>query len=204
MTQQYKLRYFDIRGRGEPLRIIFHYAGVEFEDERIQFPDFPSIKPTLPLGFLPVITTPNGVEISQTLATIMYLGDEFNLYGSGSEQRAIINCCLISLKELHDDFANITVFLKDEAEKEKTRKSLSAKVQVFYVFLEKLRSENSSSKYLVGDKPTIADLYFFDTYEAINTVLPGEDNINKFPKLKKLDEDVRNLDSVKKYLETRK
>jgi len=64
-----------------------------------------------------MITSPDGVEISQTLACIMYLGDEFSLYGKSNTQRAIINCCLISSKEIQDACAQVAVFLKDEAEK---------------------------------------------------------------------------------------
>ncbi len=38
---QYKLTYFDFDGgRGDPLRIALHAAGIKFEDKRITFPEF--------------------------------------------------------------------------------------------------------------------------------------------------------------------
>ncbi|RCN30437.1 hypothetical protein ANCCAN_23793 [Ancylostoma caninum] len=42
----YKLHYFDIRGRGEPIRLIFEYYGVKYDDNRIPMEDWPSVKET--------------------------------------------------------------------------------------------------------------------------------------------------------------
>jgi hypothetical protein len=37
----YKLTYFDYDGgRGEPIRIAFHAAGIAFEDERLSYQEF--------------------------------------------------------------------------------------------------------------------------------------------------------------------
>lgn len=40
----YKLHYFNLRARGEIIRLIFAAAGVEYEDYRITFKDWPSVK----------------------------------------------------------------------------------------------------------------------------------------------------------------
>lgn len=40
----YKLTYFDIRGRGEPARLVFKAAGKEFEDKRVTFEEWGALK----------------------------------------------------------------------------------------------------------------------------------------------------------------
>uniref|UniRef100_A0A4W5LIS7 glutathione transferase n=1 Tax=Hucho hucho TaxID=62062 RepID=A0A4W5LIS7_9TELE len=43
----YKLTYFNMRGRAELPRYIFAYAGIAFEDRRVEWKDWPSIKKRL-------------------------------------------------------------------------------------------------------------------------------------------------------------
>jgi len=40
----YKLYYFNVKGRAEPSRLLFAYAGVEYEDVRVESKDWPSLK----------------------------------------------------------------------------------------------------------------------------------------------------------------
>ncbi len=41
---KYTLHYFNVRGRGEFIRLIFAAAGVQYEDHRIEQADWPALK----------------------------------------------------------------------------------------------------------------------------------------------------------------
>lgn len=43
----YKFVYFPVRGLGEGVRLLFHYAEQDFEDVRIQHIQFPELKPSI-------------------------------------------------------------------------------------------------------------------------------------------------------------
>src|SRR6185436_7226177 len=54
-----KVTYFDAPvSRGEEVRLAFHLAGVEFEDNRIKRDGWPALKPTTPFGSLPLLELP--------------------------------------------------------------------------------------------------------------------------------------------------
>jgi len=73
-TPKIKLTYFDIEGVAEAIRLAFILAGIEFEDDRIQFSQWKELKATTPNGQLPVMTIDNGPMISQSGAMLRYVG----------------------------------------------------------------------------------------------------------------------------------
>ena len=46
MPAKYKLTYFDARGRGEPIRMLFAAADVKYDEVRVKFEDWPELKPS--------------------------------------------------------------------------------------------------------------------------------------------------------------
>lgn len=76
----YRLTYFDFPGgRGEPIRIAFHAAGVEFEDHRISFDEFLKTRETMRFNCAPVLQV-DGVEVTQSNAMLRYVGKMAGLY----------------------------------------------------------------------------------------------------------------------------
>ena len=67
-----KLTYFDIEGVAEPIRLAFALAGVDFEDDRVKFPQWAELKPQTPHGTLPIMTIDDGPAIVQSQAMLRY------------------------------------------------------------------------------------------------------------------------------------
>lgn len=67
-----KLTYFDIEGVAESVRLAFILAGIEFEDNRIQFSQWSELKSKTPNGLLPVMTINDGPMLSQSGAMVRY------------------------------------------------------------------------------------------------------------------------------------
>lgn len=76
----YKLTYFDFDGgRGEPVRIALHAAGIQFKDERLSFPEFGEMRKGLRFNSLPVLEI-DGDVVSQSNAIARYVGKMAGLY----------------------------------------------------------------------------------------------------------------------------
>jgi len=71
--------YFDLRARGEITRLLFAAAKKPLNEVRVQFADWPTLKPTMPFGQLPVLNI-SGTEYAQSLAIQAFIAKEFGLY----------------------------------------------------------------------------------------------------------------------------
>ncbi|KAM4781356.1 hematopoietic prostaglandin D synthase isoform 3-T3 [Cyanocitta cristata] len=99
---QYKLTYFNLRGRAEISRYLFAYSGKEYEDHRIEAADWPKIKPTIPFGKLPILEV-DGVIIHQSLAMARYLARESGLAGRTPVEQALADAIVDTI----DDFMTL-------------------------------------------------------------------------------------------------
>ena len=69
-----KLTYFDIEGAAEPTRLALALAGQEYEDDRVNFSDWPEMKPKTPYGQLPLMTIDDGPVKTQSMAMLRWVG----------------------------------------------------------------------------------------------------------------------------------
>lgn len=100
-----------MRGRAEPIRILFALADVSYVDNRVNHKDFFQLKPSelikqkceflfqtpvnyvtaLPFGQLPILKLDNGMVLSQSPTIERFLAKKFNLHGSDDFESAQID-----------------------------------------------------------------------------------------------------------------
>ncbi|GMT26246.1 hypothetical protein PFISCL1PPCAC_17543, partial [Pristionchus fissidentatus] len=72
--RSFKLIYFDVQWRCEPIRILFRYFGQEFEDQRITNDEWQQMKPGAPFEQLPLLEIDGGKKtLSESLSIMRYL-----------------------------------------------------------------------------------------------------------------------------------
>lgn len=155
----YKLTYFDFDGgRGEPARIAFHAAGVEFEDHRVSFPEFQELRGSLRFNALPVLYV-DGVEVSQSNAMNRYIGKLAGLYPKDDLQAMYCDEVLDVCEEL--TLHTVATFgLEGDELKAAREKLVAGKLSLFIRGLEQLL-ERGGGEYFAGGQLTMADIRAF-------------------------------------------
>ncbi|CAB3404420.1 unnamed protein product [Caenorhabditis bovis] len=199
----YKLTYFPSRGLAEVSRQLFVLAGVEFEDEKLDFDQFSKQKPTLPFGQVPVLTIDGLTEIPQSVAIARYLARKFGYAGKTPEEEAWVDALADQFKDFYAEirtyFYSKLGFLPNDIEEELTKTLIPARDKYLGV-LEKVL-KNSKSGFLVGNDITYADLMIVDNMTTLIGWYP--EFTEGFPLVQQHRNRVTNYPKLKEYLETR-
>ena len=199
-TASYKLFYFNLRGRGELSRFVFAQAGVEYEDERIEFKDWREMKPKMPFEVVPVLEVDGDRRISGSVNIPRYLAERFGLAGENELENAQIASIVDTITDLNQEMLK-GFYEKDEKRKEELRKKfLEETVPSKFPFFEKRASTNKNG-WLYNGKLTWADLSF---YLSATWLLPAVPEAFKpYPGLQKLYASVESLPNIAKWLKER-
>jgi glutathione S-transferase len=94
-----ELIYFDGAGRAEVTRILLHAAGVDFTDTRIQGADWPELKPTTPLGSLPVLKI-DDISYTQSGAQMRYAARLAGFFPTDPLEALVVDEAMECMNEL--------------------------------------------------------------------------------------------------------
>ena len=154
----HKLTYFDFDGgRAEPVRIAFHAAGIEFEDDRLSFQEFGEMRNDRRFNSLPVLEI-DGNQVTQTNALCRYVGKMANLYPADDVQALYCDEVLDALEDLLHKIVP-TFGLKGEELQQARAKLVDGWLTVHLLGLGELLDRGG--EYFAGDSLTMADLKAF-------------------------------------------
>lgn len=87
-----KLYYFDLPGKGEPIRLACSYGNLPFSDIRVNGEQFQEMKSLgeLPYGQLPVIEVAPGKFVGQSAAILRFVGKHTGLYPTDDHVTAAV------------------------------------------------------------------------------------------------------------------
>ena len=196
----YKLTYFNARGAAETARYIFAQAGVKYEDVRVEGEEWPKLKPSTPFGVLPVLEV-DGKQLGGSMIIGRYLAEQHGLAGENPIENAQIANIVDAVSDIVQELAKMW-YEKDEAKKEEMKKNLAGKdgIPKRLQFFEKRASANADG-WLAG-KLTWADFAFSVSLDFVKKIL-GDDVLNDFPGIKKMNESVEALPNIAKWIKER-
>jgi len=152
----YKLTYFDFAGgRGEPIRIALHAAGIGFEDKRLTFAEFSKMRQGTRFNALPVFEI-DGEMVTQSNAICRYVGKLARLYPEDDLQALYCDETLDAVEDV-SQYIGRTLGLEGEALKAAREKLVDGWLTVFLKGLGGLL-ERGGGHYFVDGRMTIADL----------------------------------------------
>ncbi|NNC78419.1 MAG: glutathione S-transferase [Woeseiaceae bacterium] len=163
----YKLTYFDFDGgRGEPIRIAFHAAGIEFDDHRISFPEFGEMRKDTRFNAVPVLHI-DGIEVSQSNSILRYVGKSAGLYPTNEMQALYCDEVMDALEDLGHYIVR-TFGLKGDELKSAREKLVEGWLTTYIRGLEGLLTRGGG-EYFADGKLTIADLKVFTQTRSLRS-----------------------------------
>lgn len=156
---RFRLTYFDVDGgRGEPVRIAFHAAGVDFEDHRISFDEFMKTRGDLRFTCAPELEV-DGVTVTQSNSMLRYVGKMAGLYPEDDLQALYCDEVMDAVEDLLHQVVQ-TMGLEGDELKAARQKLADGWLSVFIKGLAELL-ERGGGAYFAANRLTVADLKVF-------------------------------------------
>ena len=151
-----KLTYFDFDGgRGEVGRLALHIGGVAFEDQRVKFDQWDSMRDFYPFRALPVIEVADNV-VAQSNSINRYVGKLAGLYPKDDWQALLCDEVMDAVEDM-DFQIGATLDLPDDAKK-KAREELAAGPIPRYLEQLHARLKAAGGEYFADRRLTVGDL----------------------------------------------
>ncbi|CAB0020664.1 unnamed protein product [Nesidiocoris tenuis] len=193
----YKLTYFDIKGLGEPIRMLLSILGKDFEDNRIPMASWSSRKSEIKWGRVPVLEI-DGKEMYQSHAIMRYLAKQAKLAGDNDWEAYEIDSAAGTIADLISLY--IPIWTLDGKSKEEFKQKLLN--EYIPSFMKNWNEQAENSGFLANGKLSWADLMLYGFLETLEGKLETE-IVNEYPNLKLGREKLRATPGIKEWLAKR-
>ncbi|RUS69764.1 hypothetical protein EGW08_022470, partial [Elysia chlorotica] len=200
MPPKIKLVYFNIRGRGELIRLTMHAGGVAFIDERIPYEEWAQRKNQAPNGQVPYIVV-DGKMFGEVLPIVRLISKKCDLLGKKEDEQLYVEILLEQVHKFRDQLIRPKIdSLLNKGQKQFLLKKLQEEEIPKFLTRVEEALKISRTGYILGGE-AIADLSVWDTVDLLVGEKP--DILGLYPKLLEHRAKIKALPKLKKYLDTR-
>jgi glutathione S-transferase len=214
MDRDHVLTYFNVRGRGELIRLLFHAGNVPFVDNRLRLAVFKAEQASgrFPFGQIPVLDINGTSRFSQSHAIAMYVAGVAGLLPTGL-QRLRCDMLLLSTEDVRGKFVGIRY--SGAAGTERVSRYHDFYTLTLPPLLSNFEKELGEQDYFVGGSLSLADVAVFNmldylTFPACEVQAASEEArvlqakcLGSFPGLTRLKLRVGAVPGVAKWLQER-
>jgi len=213
----YQLYYWSgIQGRGEFVRLALEQAGADYEDVARRTGDRAMAAltgETSTPSFAPPFLKDGDIVVGQTSAILCYLGPKLNLAPRDTRLRLwthqiqlTIADCVTEAHDTHHPVGGDLYFEEQKPEAlRRAEQFRDRRVPLFLDWFETILSRNpAGDKWLVGRRPTYADLSLFQLIEGLNYAFPRlmRRGLPGYPRVSTLHDRVAELPNIIRYLKS--
>lgn len=195
----YKVTYFNFPALAEPIRFLLSYLKIDFEDVRFEREQWPSIKPTMPFGKVPVLEI-DGKTLNQTSAICRYLAKKAGLAGSDDWESLLIDITVDNVTDLRLAIASQAF---DSDEKSKAEKYVTLINETIPLYMNKFETTvGENGGYFVNGKLSWADIYVVSFIDFLG-YLAKVDLLEGRPKLQAHKKKILEIPQIKSWVAKR-
>ena len=166
---EYKLIYFQLYGRAEPIRMMLTHAMADWEDFHVgeKTIPWPELKMKMPYPHqLPVLELADGTQLTQSTAIARFVARKFGYYPEDALLAARCDEFIDNTYNEDKVFAKVLkpLFAPEEAKEQAVKECFEEALPEFMKRVEPFLKDEG---FLFGDKPTMPDFFMASFYFSV-------------------------------------
>ncbi|TKR96139.1 hypothetical protein L596_010202 [Steinernema carpocapsae] len=202
MSPKFELIYFNVRGYGEAIRLLFADQGKELAETRYpvdNWDEWSKAKDSFPFGQVPCLVE-DGKRIVQFGTIMRHLSRAFSLNGDSEDDETYADMFFEGLRDAHKKWAEFIYGDFDDPETRATFFGTTLPTAVGQ--LQKLfATREKGQQFVLGKKISYVDYYLFEVMDVFLNLDPT--TLDNFPLFKVFHERFGERPNLKRYLEKR-